>query len=110
LLASGGDDGTVRIWDPATGGLHAVLHGHLGTVLSICAFPIAGADLLISGGDDQTVQVWVPDANRRHCILKDPSGFDVWPMCTIGGPPGEELLALGSDQVRIWDLRDLAPQ
>ena len=28
LLASGGDDGTVRIWDPATGAQHAVLEGH----------------------------------------------------------------------------------
>ena len=28
LLASGGDDGTVRIWDPATGQQRAVLKGH----------------------------------------------------------------------------------
>ena len=28
MLASGGDDGTVRIWDPATGQQHAVIEGN----------------------------------------------------------------------------------
>ena len=29
-LASASDDGTVRIWDPATGQLRAILTGHAG--------------------------------------------------------------------------------
>ena len=29
-LASGGEDGSVRIWDPATGEQRAVLTGHAG--------------------------------------------------------------------------------
>src|SRR5262249_21371310 len=35
LLASGGGDGTVRLWDPATGQPAATLHGHVGVVRGV---------------------------------------------------------------------------
>ena len=52
LLASGGDDGTVRIWDPATGEQRAALQGHQDWVRAVCAVTVDGRDLLASGGDD----------------------------------------------------------
>ena len=38
-LASGGDDGTVRIWDPATGQQRAALTGHTGPVTAVAIAP-----------------------------------------------------------------------
>ena len=56
LLASGSDDQTVRLWDPAAGALQHILNGHLGRVNSV-AFSHDGS-LLASGSDDQTVRLW----------------------------------------------------
>ena len=58
LLATGAEDGTVRIWDPATGTQHAVLEGHTGPVNAVCALAQDGRTLLASGGGDRTVRIW----------------------------------------------------
>ena len=59
LLASAGDDGTVRLWDPATGEpVGEPLTGHNGAVLGV-AFNADGT-LLASAGDDGTVRLWDP--------------------------------------------------
>ena len=38
-LATGGDDGTVRIWDAATGQHRATLAGHTGAVTAVAIAP-----------------------------------------------------------------------
>jgi WD40 repeat protein len=60
LLASAGDDATVRVWDPATGTqLGPPLTGHTGPVWAVCAVPRPdGITLLASAGGDTTVLVW----------------------------------------------------
>ena len=58
LLASAGGDGTVRLWDPATGAEQATLTGHNGRVDAVAFSP--DGRLLASGGDDGTVRLWDP--------------------------------------------------
>ncbi len=64
LLASGGADGTVRLWDPATGRpagkpLHASARwGVFGVAFS------PGGRLLASTGGDGTVRLWDPATGR----------------------------------------------
>ena len=58
LLASGGGDGVVRIWDHATGAPLAVLDGHTGAVNAVCALTLDGRTLLASGADDRTIRIW----------------------------------------------------
>ena len=57
-LASAGDDGTVRIWDPATGQQRAALTGHAEPVKAVAIAP--DGTWLASGGDDGTVRIWDP--------------------------------------------------
>ncbi|MEV5414007.1 hypothetical protein AB0K60_34890, partial [Thermopolyspora sp. NPDC052614] len=58
LLATGGEDGTVRVWDAVTGTARAVLTGHTGRVWAVVAFSgPGGRTLLATGGSDGMVRV-----------------------------------------------------
>jgi serine/threonine protein kinase/WD40 repeat protein len=57
MLATGGSDRMVRLWDPATGKeLHKPLQGHTKAVRAI-AFS-AGGNTLFTAGEDDTVRIW----------------------------------------------------
>ena len=59
LLASGGDDGTVRLWDPDTGEpVGGPLTGHSDGVSAVAFRPDGKA--LASGGWDDSVRLWRP--------------------------------------------------
>ncbi|MGW0580677.1 NACHT and WD40 repeat domain-containing protein, partial [Streptomyces sp. NPDC002920] len=75
LLATAGDDRTVRLWDARTGRGTAVLSGHTGRVLAV-AFSPDGA-LLASGGEDGTVRLWDVPADGPPA-----------PRATLVGLPG----------------------
>jgi len=53
---SGGGDGTVRVWDLATGQLRATLTGHI-SVSSVAVTP-DGTTAVSGGSYDGTVRVW----------------------------------------------------
>ena len=106
LLASGGFDGTVRIWDPADGTELAALHGHDGSVNAVCAFTQEGRTLLATGSDDRTVRIWDPADGTEQATLHGHDG-SVNAVCAFT-QEGRTLLATGSDDrtVRIWDPAD----
>ena len=66
-LATAGDDGTVRLWDPATGAEQAALTGHTGGVGAV-AFSPDGRRLATAGGDG-TVRVWDPATGAEQAAL-----------------------------------------
>ncbi|MEV6182395.1 TIR domain-containing protein [Streptomyces sp. NPDC052015] len=77
LLATAGDDRTVRLWDPRTGRATGVLTGHTGRVLAVAFSP--DGSLLASGGEDGTVRLWnVPGgapATLRATLVGLPGGW-----------------------------------
>ena len=65
ILASGGHDATIRLWDVATGQERTVLRGHVGYVHAVAYSP--DGRNLASGGDDGLVRIWDADfALRAH--------------------------------------------
>jgi WD40 repeat protein len=55
-LASAGDDGTVRLWDPVTNSLRQTLEGHSGKLRALAFSPTG--QILASAGDDHTIRLW----------------------------------------------------
>lgn len=61
-LATGGGDGTIRIWDPESGDNLLSLDGHIGAISSV-AFNPAGTQLATAGVDG-TVRIWALDLDE----------------------------------------------
>jgi WD40 repeat protein len=103
LLASAGGDGTIRVWDPATGQQRATLEGHQGEVPAVCAVTVAGRHLLASGGRDGTVRIWDPATGQQLAVLQGHQGT-VRGVCAVT-VTGHELLASAGESgtIRIWD-------
>jgi WD40 repeat protein len=103
LLASGGSDGTVRLWDPATGAQQAILEGHQDRVRGVCAVTVAGRKWLASAAEDGTVRIWDPATRTQQGILQGHQG-PVFGVCAVT-VAGRQLLASAGDRtVRIWRL------
>jgi WD40 repeat protein len=97
-LASGGIDGTVRIWG-ADGTARRVLTG--GEPIAAVAISPDGT-WLASGGED-TVRIWNADGTSR-AVLTGHAGLDVGVMAIAVSSDGAWLATAGGDDgtVRIW--------
>ena len=96
-LLRGGDDGTVRLWEAASGRELAVLEGHNGRVWSVGWSP-DGARLL-SGGADGTVRLWEAASGREQAVLEGHKG----PVWSVGWSPDGGLWAAGAfGLVLLW--------
>jgi WD40 repeat protein len=98
LLASGGDDGAVSLWDSATGEALRSLQGHTDWVRSVAFSP--DGRLLASGGDDWAVRLWDSATGEALRSLKEHTR---WVISVAFSPDGRLLASGGSDgAVRLW--------
>ncbi|MEU4626330.1 NB-ARC domain-containing protein [Actinoplanes sp. NPDC023801] len=99
-IATGGGDGTVRIWDPVTGNPRGELAGHRGTVFAVAVAP-DGA-WIVTGGDDGTVRVWDSDTGTPRAKLAAHKG---WVVAVAVAPDGTWIATSSGYErtVRIWD-------
>ncbi|MGQ4390641.1 P-loop NTPase fold protein [Streptomyces sp. SAS_270] len=97
VLASGGEDGTVRWWDPAEGlPLGNPLHGHFHPV-SWGAWGMAnGHPVLATGGQDEVVNLWEPGQTRGIEKNTGPTQWGAW-----GIVDHQPVLATGGDGSKV---------
>ena len=124
LLASGGCDGDIKIWDIAAGKVKTVLKGHEWAVSSVAFSPDGKLLASVGGagiGDEEweeppnpfcEVKVWDVAAGR---VLASLSG-DTGQMWSVAFSPDGKLLATGDwtdiafpkdgpGKVRLWDVQ-----
>jgi WD40 repeat protein len=100
VIASGGRDGTVRLWDLAGRPLAAPITGHDGDVMSVTFNP--DSSLIATGSRDLTVRLWRLDGTAVGAPMR---GHTENIMSVAFSPDGQQIASGARDgTVRIWLL------
>ena len=99
LLASGGGDKTVRLWNPTTGWRLRTLRAHSDAVNSVAFSP--DGQLLATASHDKTVALWDPTTGEYLGAL---TGHTDCVDSVTFSPDGQLLATASHDKtVRLWD-------
>lgn len=108
-MASGGDDGSIQLWDTVTGN-NQKLVGHRNSVTSL-AFSSDGTELFSTGGDGRLV-VWDAESGERLRVHGD-HGPDPGPdffasARSLAVSSDASIVAVGSNNgvIRLWDAQN----
>ncbi len=98
-LASASHDGTLRIWDTATGQTTKVLAGHTAVVQAVAWSP--DDKYLLSGSIDKTARIWSPASGATVAQLRPQAGE----VLTVAwSPDGRSIATGGSDKsIRLFE-------
>jgi len=94
LLASAGDGGTVRLWDPKSGEDVDDLLDKTRVLRSVAFSP--DGQMLASGGDGKKIEVWEPNTGQKLVELDVPGAVHSLAFSADG------LLAAGDGNGMIW--------
>src|SRR5216683_2267431 len=99
LLATGHDDGIVRVWDTASGSLAGTLKGHTDRIQALAWHP--NGHRLVSGGWDTTARLWNTQTFEPIILLNGHADQ----VTALAFNPNGSLLACAdsADAIHIWD-------
>ncbi|KZP23443.1 hypothetical protein FIBSPDRAFT_1042895 [Athelia psychrophila] len=102
-LASGSQDGAIRIWDAQTGTLVAgPFKGHTGWVLSVVFSP--DGQHIASGSADNTLRIW--DAQTGTLVAGPFKGRTGWVFSVVFSPDGQHIASgSGDNTIQICDVK-----
>jgi WD40 repeat protein len=99
-IASGSENGSVKIWDPNNQFQLHTLKGHTGAVCTVAFSP--DGTLMASGSDDHSVRLWVISTQRQ---LEELNGHTDSVCSVVFSPDGTKIASGSNDgSVRLWDV------
>lgn len=108
LVASAGEDRTIRLWDTLTGEHRRTLTGHDRPVNAVAFSP--DGRTLASAAQDQSVRLWDARTGKlRHILVGHGSSVNA----VAFSPDGELLASASADNdrmIRLWDARTGEPR
>ncbi|GAB1290082.1 WD repeat and SOCS box-containing protein 2 [Apodemus speciosus] len=104
ILATGLNDGQIKIWEVQTGLLLLNLSGHQDVVRDL-SFTPSGSLILVSASRDKTLRIW--DLNKHGKQIQVLSGHVQWVYCCSISPDCSMLCsAAGEKSVFLWTSYD----
>lgn len=102
LLATGGEDNAIGLWQTRTGDLLRTLEGPTGSIRSVTFSP--NGYLLAAGGEDKTIRLWQVD---RGQLIYTQSMLNSYAECLAFTPNGR-LLASGGwgGAIDLWEVTE----
>ncbi|MEE1783669.1 hypothetical protein PUR71_12240 [Streptomyces sp. SP17BM10] len=105
LAVTGGDDGSVRVWDLDGERRADRPPGHTGLVQRVTTAVVDGRTVIVTGGSDRRVRFWDLDSGEQlgEPLAGHTTAVGLITVGTVDGRPA--LLTRGrNDEVRLWDL------
>lgn len=99
-LASGSEDGTIRVWDTATGEESARLEGHRKSITALAVLPDGQ---LASGSWDQTIRMWDLKTGAERACLNSGDGWQQLVTSLAALPDGRLAVSFLSGPIWLWD-------
>jgi len=101
ILASGGEDGAIALWDSQTGRLLRNIKAHQHGIKTIAFSP--DGQTLASGSGDNTIKLWDVRTGKLQQTLTGHSG---WVFAVAFSPDGRTLASgSGDNTIKLWGVR-----